>query len=182
MPEFKSLELMDKFMHLKNENQKMQDLELLVTRLTRHMSSLKESQLPTGQVKSEIFRQCNMVGVDAKQLKKGKNNLVQCNETINALNRILFCQQIIKCNGQLSSAMIENLQESEPTYNKIKLKLAYGQKDQDFEVINKVLYKKVLIFNQESYKLCLPTFLAKDILQIEHLRNSHHLQIKPLTD
>ena len=108
--------------------------------------------------------------------------MVQCNESIDALNRILFCQQIIKCNGQLSSAMIENLQESEPAYCKMKLKLASGQQDQDFEVFNTVLYKKVLIFNQESYKLCLSTFLANDILQIEHLRNSQHLPIKPLTD
>ena len=160
----------------------MQDLELLVNRLTRHMSSLKESQLPTGQIKAEMLRQCNMSGVDTKKLKRTKHNLVQCNETVDALNRILFCQQIVKCNGQLSSAMIENLQDSEPAYSKMKLKLTSGQKDQDFEIINKVLYKKDLIFNQESYKLCLPTFLAKDILQIEHLRNSYHLQIKPLTD
>ena len=146
VPEFKSLELMNKFMHLKNENQKMQDLELLVTRLTRHMSSLKESQLTTGQVKSEITRQCNIAGVDATHLKKGKNSLVQCNETINSLNRILFCQQIFKCNGQLSSAMIENLQDPEPAYVKMKLKLS-GQKDQDFELFSKVLYKKAFIFN-----------------------------------
>ena len=60
--------------------------------------------------------------------------------------------------------------------------LSSGKKDQDFELFSKVLYKKAFIFNQVCYKLCLPTFLAKDILQIEHLRNSHHLQIKPLTD
>ena len=39
-----------------------------------------------------------------------------------------------------------------------------------------------MVFNQESYKLCLPSFVAIDILSNEHLRNNCHLPIKPLTD
>ena len=142
------------------------------------MSNKEKSQLPIGPTKTEMFRQCNMAGVDTKELKRTKSNFVQCNESIDALNRILFCQQMVKCNGQLSSAMIENL----PTYNKMKIKLASGQQDKNFQVINKILYKKVSIFNQDSFKLCLPSFVANDILNIEHLRNNSHLSIKPLTD
>ena len=36
-----------------------------------------------------------------------------------------------------------------------------------------------------SYKLCLPSFVAQDILTNltnEYLRNNHHMSIKPLTD
>ena len=129
IPEFKSQDFMSKIMYQKNDNKIMQDLELLVNRLSRHMSSLKESQLPTGQIKSEILRQCNLSGLDTKELKRTKHNLVQCNETVDALNKILFCQQIIKCNGKLSSAMRENLQNSEPAYSKMKFELASGQTD-----------------------------------------------------
>ena len=64
----------------------------------------------------------------------------------------------------------------------MKFKLESGQINEDFVLINRVLYKKVLICSQESHQLCLPTFLATDILQSEHLQNSHHLQVKPLTD
>ena len=67
VPEFKSQDFMNKFMCLKNENKTMQDLELLVNRLTRHMSSLEQSQLPIGPAKTEMFRQCNMAGVDTKE-------------------------------------------------------------------------------------------------------------------
>ena len=121
VPEFKSQDIMNKLICLKDENKTRQDLELLVNMLTSHMSNIEKSQLPIGPAKTEMFRQCNMAGVDTKELKRTKSNFVQCNESIDALNRILFCQQMVKCNGQLSSAMIENLQESYPTYNKMKI-------------------------------------------------------------
>ena len=72
IPEFKSQDFMGKIMYQKNDNKMMQDLELLVNRLSRHMSSLKESQLPTGQITSEILRQCNLSGLNMKELKKAK--------------------------------------------------------------------------------------------------------------
>ena len=78
--------------------------------------------------------------------------------------------------------MLENLQNSEPAYSNMKSKLESGQIDENFVLINRILYKKVLICSQETHQLCLPTFLATDILQSEHLRNSQHLQVKPLTD
>ena len=36
--------------------------------------------------------------------------------------------------------MLENLQNSEPAYSKIKFKLESGQIDEDFVLINRVLY------------------------------------------
>ena len=83
---------------------------------------------------------------------------------------------------KLSSEMLRNLQEAEPVYNSIKSKLILGQDDKHFKLINKILYKKEMVFDQESYKLCLPSFVAIDILSNEHIRNNCHLPIKPLTD
>ena len=85
-------------------------------------------------------------------------------------------------NKQLDSDMIQNLQQAEPIYNTIKTKLISGQGDPNFKIINKILYKKVSVFDQESFKLCLPSFVATDILRNEHLKNNSHLPIKPLTD
>ena len=64
VPEYKNQDLMNKLMSLNNENRTLQDLDLLVNRLTRHMSCLEKSQLPIGEAKTEMFRQCNMAGVD----------------------------------------------------------------------------------------------------------------------
>ena len=79
VPQFKSQDIMNKLICLKDENKTRQDLELLVNRLTRHMSNLEKSQLPIGPAKTEMFRQCNMAGVDTKELKRTKSNFVQCN-------------------------------------------------------------------------------------------------------
>ena len=54
IPEFKSKDFMEKIMYHKNDNKMLNDLELLVTRLTNYMSNLKESQLPADQIKSEV--------------------------------------------------------------------------------------------------------------------------------
>ena len=39
-----------------------------------------------------------------------------------------------------------------------------------------------MVFDQISYRLCIPSFIAQDILTNEHLRNNGHLSIKTLTD
>ena len=71
--------------------------------------------------------------------------------------------------------MIAELQKVEPKYASVKSRLISGGEDENFKLIN-------LVFDQMSYKLCLPSFIAQDILTNEHLRNNSHLSIKPLTD
>ena len=182
IPDFKDPEFMYQLVSLNDEKRTAQELESLVQRLSRHLSCLEESHLPIGQDKAEMLKQCNMTNINPSELHMTKSNYVNCNQSIDALNKILFQQQLIKSNKQLSSEMIQNLQEAEPVYNTIKSKLISGQEDQHFKLINRILYKKVMVFDQESYKLCLPSFVAIDILQSEHLRNNCHLPIKTLTD
>ena len=112
-----------------------------------------------------------MTNINPSELPKSKSNFVNCNQSIDALNKILFQQQLIKCNKQLSNEMLQNLQEAEPVYNSIKSKLILGQEDKNFKLVNKILYKTEMVFDQVSYKLCLPSFVAIDILSNEHLRN-----------
>ena len=57
-----------------------------------------------------------------------------------------------------------------------------GVVDKNFQLIDKILYKIDMVFDQVSFKLCLPAFLAQDILQNEHIRHNSHMSIKPLTD
>ena len=111
-----------------------------------------------------------MTNINPSELHKSKSNFVNCNKTIDALNKILFQQQLIKCNKQLSNDMLQ------------VLKLILGQEDKNFKLVNKILYKTEMVSDQVSYKLCLPSFVAIDILSNEHLRNNCHLPIKPLTD
>ena len=113
---------------------------------------------------------------------KEQTNFVNCNKTIDKLNKILFQQQLIKSNKQLSNKMIEELQRIEPKYVLLKSNLTSGGVDENFKLINNILYKTEKIFDQMSYKLCLPSFVAQDILTNEHLRHNQHLSIKPLTD
>ena len=61
-------------------------------RLTRHLSCLEESHLPIGQAKAEMLKQCNMTCINPSELPRTKSNYVNCNQSIDALNRILFCQ------------------------------------------------------------------------------------------
>ena len=74
-------------------------------------------------------------------MPKSKSNFVNCNKTIDAMNKILFQQQLIKCNKQLSNKMLEELQETEPKYVSLKSKLISGVEDKNFQLINKILYK-----------------------------------------
>ena len=78
--------------------------------------------------------------------------------------------------------MLQDLQDTEPKYVLLKSKLISGVEDKNFQLVNKILYKTEMVFDQMSYKLCLPSFIAQDILTNEHLRNNNHMSIKPLTD
>ena len=129
VPEYKDPDLMHQLISLNTENRTLQDLDSLVHRLTRHLSCLQESHLPIGEARTEMLRQCNMAGVNPSELKRTKSNYVNCNSSVDALNKILFCQQLIKSNKQLDSTMIQNLQQAEPIYNTIKTKLILGQGD-----------------------------------------------------
>ena len=83
---------------------------------------------------------------------------MNCNKTVDALNKILFQQQLIKCNKQLSSKLIQDLQDTEPKYVVLKSKLVSGVVDKNFLLINKILYKIDMVFDQVTYKLCIPLF------------------------
>ena len=87
-------------------------------------------------------------------MPKSKTNFVNCNKTIDALNKILFQQQLIKSNKQLSNKMLEELQSIEPKHVLLKSKLISGGEDENFKLINKILYKTEKDFDQMSYKLC----------------------------
>ena len=73
--------------------------------------------------------------------------------------------------------MLEELQKIEPKYVLLKSKLISGGEDENFKLINNILYKTEKVFDQMSYRLCLPSFIAQDILTNEHLRNNSHLSI-----
>ena len=111
IPEYKNTDLMHQLISLNTENRTMQDLDSLVHRLTRHLSCLQESHLPIGKASTEMLRQCNLAGVNPSELKRTQSNYVNCNSSVDALNKILFCQQLIKSNKQLDSTMIQNLQQ-----------------------------------------------------------------------
>ena len=112
IPEYKNPEFMCQLFSLNNEKRTAQELEALVQRLSRHLSCLEKSNLPIGQAKAEMLKQCNMANINPCELPTTKSNYVNCNQSIDALNKILFNQQLIKCNKQLSSEMIQNLQEA----------------------------------------------------------------------
>ena len=133
-------DLMHQLISLNTENRTMQDLDSLVHRLTRHLSCLQESHLPIGKASTEMLRQCNLAGVNPSELKRTKSNYVNCNSSVDALNKILFCQQLIKSNKQLDSTMIQNLQHAEPIYNTNKTKIISGQGDPNFKIINKTRF------------------------------------------
>ena len=111
-----------------------------------------------------MIRRCNLTQINPKHMPKSKTNFVNCNKTIDALNKILFQQQLIKCNKQLSNKMLQELQEADPKYASLKSKLISGLEDKNFKLVNKILYKTEMVFDQLSYKLCLPSFVAMDIL------------------
>ena len=106
IPEYVNTELMNRLININNEDTNARELESLVQRLSRHLSNLEQSTLPIGEAKSEMIRRCHLTQINPKEMPKSKSNFVNCNKTVDALNKILFQQQLIKCNKQLSSKMI----------------------------------------------------------------------------
>ena len=88
IPEYKDPELMCQLVNLNDEKRTARVLESLVQRLSRHLSSLEESTLPIGQAKSEMLRKCHMTNINPSELPKSKTNFVNCNQSIDALNKI----------------------------------------------------------------------------------------------
>ena len=52
---------MYKLISQNDENRTLQNLNSLVHKLTQHLSCLKESHLPIGQVKTQMLKQCTIV-------------------------------------------------------------------------------------------------------------------------
>ena len=77
------------------------------------------------------------------------------------LNSLLLGQFLIKTGLQISNKDLEQIQSSDT-----KLYSIITQLDQfkDFEVHKKILYKVSEIYGQKLYRLCLPTYLSRDIV------------------
>ena len=75
VPEYQSQDFMYKLISYNNENRTLQNLNSLVHRLTEQLSCLKESNLPLGQAKTQMLKQCNMAGVNPNVLPKTFSSL-----------------------------------------------------------------------------------------------------------
>ena len=82
----------------------------------------------------------------------------------------------------LSNKMLSESQKVEPKYASLRSRIISEGEDVNFKLIDNVLYKVEKIFDQMSFKLCIPSFIALDILTNEHLKNNQHMWIKALTD
>ena len=87
---------MSRLIHMDDEESNAKALDCLVQRLSRHLSNLEQSTLTIREAKTAMLTRCNLSNINPKHMPKSKTNFVNCNKTIDALNKILFQQQLIK--------------------------------------------------------------------------------------
>ena len=117
--------------------------------------------------------------IDINKLEMNKKGAVKLrfHRMLENLNSLLLGQFLIKTGLQISNKDLEQIQSSDT-----KLYSIISQLDQfkDFEVHKKILYKVSEIYGQKLYRLCLPTYLSRDIVGKLHYKAEAHLSLANL--
>ena len=103
LPEYIETQVMSRMINMIDEKYNAQALDCIIQRLSKHLTNLEQSSLPIGEAKPEMLRRGNLTEINPRNLQKSKSNFVNCNKTIDALNKILFQQHLIKSNNKLLS-------------------------------------------------------------------------------
>ena len=99
------------------------------------------------------------------------------------LNGILVGQYLIRSNLQLTNDDLSGIQQGDKHLYAIIDRLQTNNQtksDSKFILRNNVLFKESIIYDQVIYRLCLPQFLALEVLTKLHFRNSAHLNSENL--
>ena len=102
-----------------------------------------------------------------KSLDKGK--------LLSNLNSILVGQYLFKNKLNIDIEVLAEIQAKDSDFTRIITNLQkHRQKDNSFFLDHEnILFKKTLVYNQVMYRLCLPTYLGKQVLTNLHGRKFH---------
>ena len=139
------------------------------------VSSLHENQ----QRQIYITRMVKRAKIHPASLPRGRGDklTLNFNDLLQKLNTVLVAQYLQKENLGLSKSDLILIQESDSQLSKIKERIYKEDDNLDgkFCVVDDILWKKRLIFDQVVHRLCLPSFLGREVIQKLHNRNHCHI-------
>ena len=122
--------------------------------------------------------------VDVSNLELNKKGAVKLrfHRMLENLNSLLLGQFFIKTGLQISNKDLEKIQASDSKLLSLISQIQSDNLEQfkDFEIHNKILYKVSMIYGQKLYRLCLPTYLGRDIISKLHYQSEAHLSLANL--
>ena len=183
VPVFKSKQFMDKIQNIRNLNENRQQHHMLVEKLASCLDKLQPSNLPASEARRKVTCLTKLAGIDQTTLPKSKRGYVNNNAAINNLNKLLFQQHLARSNSRiLSASKLKEMQMTEPLFSTKFAELIDGKSDPCFEIHRGILYKTEDIFGEKAFKLCVPSFIAHDMLRQAHYKEEKHCSPKALVD
>jgi hypothetical protein len=126
-----------------------------------------------------ITRLVRQTGINVSLLKLNKDGSVKLDfhKMRDNLNQILLAQYVMKSGLNLTKADLREIQLSDLAYSKIITNMELSNREEigTFVLYEQILYKTKVIMNQTVFRLCLPNFLARDVLQKLHFKHDVHL-------
>ena len=183
IPVFKSKQFMNKIQNVRNLNENRQQHHMLVEKLASCLDKLQPSNLPASEAKHKVAFLTELAGINQTTLPKSKRGYVNNNMVINNLNKLLFQQHLARSNSRiLSATKLKEIQVTEPLFSSKFADLVDGKQDPCFEVHKGILYKTEDIYGEKAFKLCVPSFMAQDMLRQAHYKDEKHCSAKALVD
>ena len=125
---------------------------------------------------SQLVRKTKVSPANLPRDKKNKL-LLNFNELLSKLNGVLVGQYLMKNNLNISKDDMMLIQNSDMQLMKIKEKIEKNDPNLNskFCIIQGILFKNAMVFNEIVHRLCLPDFLGREVLSKLHARNHCHL-------
>ena len=117
--------------------------------------------------------------INPASLPRGKNDklLLNFNDLLRKLNAVLIGQYLQKQNLSISKSDMILIQNSDSQLVKIKERIEKNDEHSNdkFCIIQDILFKNSIMFDEIVPRLCLPAFLGREVLSKLHARNHCHL-------
>ena len=127
----------------------------------------------------QITRLVQQAGLSVNLLKLNRDGTVKLDfhKMRDNLNQILLAQYVMKSGLDLSKSDLREIQLSDGSFYKLitDMELANKAEFGSFVLFEEILYKTKVIMGQTVFRLCLPNFLGRDVLQKLHFKHDVHL-------
>ena len=125
---------------------------------------------------SQLVKKAKINPANLPRDKKDKL-LLNFNDLLSKLNGVLIGQYLMKQNLSISKDDMVLIQNSDLQLMRIKERIANNDQNLNdkFCIIQDILFKNSIVFNEVVHRLCLPNFLGREVLSKLHAQNHCHL-------